>query len=138
MGWGMGVGITLLFIGVFCLFKNGFISLFMSENDLAIKDEIMRIANLRFMLYVVPYFLVAVAEIPGNILKGMGKTMVSLIVGLLVSCGFRILWQLVILPMHKTLPMYFVSDAIIWVLCGVAYTMAYLYYERKLTKTSGI
>ena len=138
MGWGIGIGITMLFVGVFCLFKNGFINLFMSENDFAIKDEVMRISTLRFMLYIVPYFLVAFAEIPGNILKGMGKTMVSLLVGVFVSCGFKILWQLVILPMHKTLPMFFVADAIIWILCGVAYTLAYIYYERKLVKTSGI
>lgn len=138
LGWGIGIGITVLFVGVFYLFKDSFINLFMSENDLAIKDEVIRISNLRFMLYIVPYFLVAFAEIPGNILKGMGKTMVSLMVGLFVSCGFKILWQLVILPMHKTLPMFFVSDAIIWILCGAAYTIAYIYYERKLVKTSGI
>ncbi|MBQ7986627.1 MAG: MATE family efflux transporter, partial [Clostridia bacterium] len=137
MGWGIGIGITVLFIGVFCLFKNGFISLFMSENDMEIKDEVMRISNLRFMLYIVPYFLVAFAEIPGNILKGMGKTMVSLVVGLFVSCGFKILWQLVILPMHKTLGMFFVADCIGWVLCSIAYTAAYIYYERKLAKTRG-
>lgn len=135
MGWGMGIGITLLFIGVFCLFKEGFINMFMSENDLAIKDEVIRISNLKFLLYIVPYFLVAFAEIPGNILKGMGKTVVSLMVGLFVSCGFKILWQLVILPMHKTLPMFFAADCVIWILCGAAYTVAYIYYERKL-KTS--
>ena len=138
MGWGMGIGITMLFIGVFCLFKEAFINMFMSENDLAIKGEVIRISNLKFLLYIVPYFLVAFAEIPGNILKGMGKTMVSLMVGLFVSCGFKILWQLVILPMHRTLPMFFVADAVIWVLCGVAYTTAYIYYERKLIKTSEI
>ena len=132
MGWGIGIGITIVFVLVFLLFKDGFIGMFMSENDIAIKDEVIRIANLRFLLYIVPYFLVAFAEIPGNILKGMGKTVVSLMVGLFISCGFKILWQLVILPMHKTLGMFFICDALIWILCGVAYTLAYMYYERKL------
>jgi len=134
MNWGIGIGISILFIAVMSLFKGSFIEMFMSEKDMAIKDEVIRISNLKFMLYIIPYFLVAFSEVPGNMLKGMGKTMISFIVGLFVSCGFRIFWQLVILPMNKTLEMFFISDMIIWILCGVAYTGAYLYYERKIFK----
>lgn len=134
LGWGIGIGISFVFIAVLSLFKDQFMLMFMSENDAAIKDEVLRIANIKFMLYIVPYFLVAFSEIPGNMLKGMGKTMISFVVGLFVSCGFRILWQLVILPMHRTIEMFFVSDMIIWILCGVAYTVAYIYYRRKMKK----
>lgn len=138
MGWGLGIGISLMFITVLSIFKWDFIGMFMSENDAAIKDEVFRVSNIKFMLYIVPYFLVAFSEIPGNILKGMGKTIISFVVGLLVSCGFRILWQLVILPMHKTIEMFYVSDMIIWILCGISYTTAYIYYEKKLEKKTAI
>ena len=134
MGWGIGIGASLIFIGAFSLFKDAFIGMFMSENDMAIKDDIMRIANIKFMLFVVPYFLVAFSEVPGNILKGMGKTMISFVVGLFVSCGFKLLWQLVILPMHRTEAMFFISDMLIWILCGISYTVAYFYYERKMQR----
>ena len=134
MGWGIGIGASLIFIGIFALFKDAFIGMFMSENDMAIKDEVLRISNIKFMLFVVPYFLVAFSEVPGNILKGMGKTMISFIVGLFVSCGFKILWQLVILPMHRTEAMFFISDMLIWILCGAAYTWAYFYFKKKIDR----
>ena len=133
-GWCVGIGISLVFIAALSLFKEQFMTMFMSENDAAIKDEVLRIANIKFLLYIVPYFLVAFSEIPGNMLKGLGKTMISFVVGLFVSCGFRMLWQLVILPMHKTIEMFFISDMIIWILCGVAYTVAYIYYKKKIDR----
>lgn len=138
LGWGIGIGISIMFIAVLSMFKWNFMGMFMSENDAAIKDEVLRIANIKFMLYIVPYFLVAFSEVPGNMLKGMGKTMISFVVGLFVSCGFRILWQLVILPMHRTIEMFFISDMIIWILCGVAYTVAYIYYERKIQRKTAL
>lgn len=132
MGWGLGVGISILFAAVLYIFRGSFIGMFMSENDAAIRDEVIRVSNLKVIFYILPYFLVAFSEVPGNILKGMGKTMISFVVGLFASCGFKILWQLVILPMNRTVEMFFMSDMLVWILCGVAYTVAYFYYERKI------
>ena len=134
MGWGICCGISLMFSLVLYVFRDAFMMNFISENDMHMKDEILSVANLKYMYFIIPYFLVSFSEIPGNILKGMGKTMISFVVGLLVSCGFRIFWQLVILPLNKTLDMFFMSDMIIWILCGVAYTWAYFYYKGKIDK----
>lgn len=134
MCWGLGAGASLLFIIVFALFKYQFFNMFISEKDLAIKDDVLSVANIRFMLYVIPYFLVAIAEVPANMLKGMGKTIVPLVVGLLASCGFRVIWQLVILPMHRSLGMLFAADLVVWVISAVVYTMAYIYFEKKLMR----
>ena len=71
-------------------------------------------------LYIIAgtYFLCGLMDVLCGIMRGMGASMVPMLVSILGACAFRIFWIYAVLPLHKTLTMLYISYPISWILTG--------------------
>lgn len=97
--------------------------------------EVKQFALIKFQYVILPYFTVALMEIPTGMLRGMNKTLISMAMCILGVCGFRILWLLLIFPMQNTLQCIYVSYPVSWVATGTINIIAYLIAKKKLSQT---
>ena len=84
----------------------------------------------RFLINIMPYFLLAWMEVGSGVLRGLGKSMTSTIISLTGSCIFRIFWISVIFPMYPSLETVYLSYPISWGLTGLI-EFIFGYSERK-------
>lgn len=101
------------------------------ENQALIVDAGM----VRLQVIALTYFLCGLMEVGCGILRGMGKAMQPMIVSLLGSCVFRIIWVFTVCPLFpENIIALYVSYPISWILTGGTHYIFYLYFYKKLMK----
>jgi Na+-driven multidrug efflux pump len=91
----------------------------------------MYAANTRYAYIMVPYFLCGLMEVNSGVLRGMGKSFVSMIISLVGACLLRVIWLMTVFPAYPTLEIIFVSYPITWV---VTVTTAFTVIQVLLKK----
>lgn len=97
-------------------------------------DVVKEFAVIKFQYVVLPYFAVALMEIPTGMLRGMNATFIAMVMTVLGICGLRILWLLFIFPMFGTLQSLYVSYPISWIGTAVVNFIAYIHLKKKLDR----
>ncbi len=78
-------------------------------------DPAVIAAGMERSFYVVPlYFMCGLMDISGGQLRGMGYSFNSMIISLLGSCVFRLIWIFTILPLNHSIFMLFLVYPISW------------------------
>lgn len=79
-------------------------------------------------LCVLPlYFLCGAQEVVVGCIRGLGYSVVPMIVSLIGACGLRLVWVFTIFKMHRSLITLFLSYPITWAIILVAHCI-YLYF----------
>ena len=82
-------------------------------------------------LCVLPlYFLCGAQEVAVGCIRGLGYSVVPMLVSLIGACGLRLLWVFTIFKMHRSLIMLFVSYPVSWAVILIAHSI-YLYFVYK-------
>ena len=124
---GLLVGCSLMFFGdkLLLLYASG-------EN----RDLIVQAGVNRLNVIAVCYFLCGLMEVGCGILRGMGKAIQPMIVSLLGSCLFRIVWVWTVCPLFPGQIMsLYVSYPISWLVTGGVHYLFCLYFYRRLIKS---
>lgn len=80
----------------------------------------------QLMWYFVPfYFVWTVIEILSGTLRGVGDTLRPMIIIILGTCGVRVLWMLVVVPVWHTLFCVSIVYAISWTITVIAFIIYY-------------
>ena len=112
--------------GVVLLFGRELISIFSPGNP-----EVGRIGMIRIWYIGAPYFLAGIMEVGSGLLRGLGKSIHSMLVAIMGSCVFRIIWILTVFAYFRTLESLYLSYPISWALTAVAhFTLAFLAVKR--------
>ena len=89
--------------------------------------EVIKWGMIRLKYLVTAYFLCAVMEVISGALRGLGHSLIPMIVTLIGACGFRIFWVLYVFPHYKTMENLLLSYGVSWVMvCMVNGTILYL------------
>jgi putative MATE family efflux protein len=123
---GLFVGCSLMFFGdkLLLLYASG-------EN----RDLIVQAGVNRLNVIAVCYFLCGLMEVGCGILRGMGKAIQPMIVSLLGSCLFRIVWVWTVCPLFPGQIMsLYVSYPISWLVTGGVHFLFCIYFYRRLMK----
>ena len=87
------------------------------------------------MIYIkskYPYhFLLSANEVSVGQLRGMGCSMISMIISLICVCALRVLWVLLVFPHWHTLESLYLSYPISWVLCMLAQMICYFVVRKR-------
>jgi len=96
---------------------------------------IVQAGMVRLQVIALTYFLCGLMEVGCGILRGMGKAMQPMIVSLLGSCVFRIIWVFTVCPLFpgQIIALY-VSYPISWIVTGGTHYIFCLYFYKKLMK----
>ena len=126
IGIGLFIGAILVLLGdkLLLLYASG-------EN----RDLIVAAGMNRLRVIAVCYFLCGLMEVGCGILRGMGKAVQPMVVSLLGSCLFRIVWVWTVCPLFPGQIMsLYVSYPISWIVTGGTHYLFCIYFYRRLMK----
>ena len=79
------------------------------------------------MWWIVPFYVTwSYTEVLTGTLRGTGNTFIPMIIVLIGTCLFRVLWMYIVVPRWNTVAGITVVYVISWVITGIAFTFYYL------------
>lgn len=126
--------IGLLMGSVMYLCGRPLLSLYL-KNPLAV-DPVTGISAVDYgmerMLYILPlYFLCGLMDVAVGSLRGIGYSVMPMIVSLTGACLFRVVWILTVFHANPTLDVLYVSYPISWALTFSVHMLCYAFIARK-------
>ncbi len=87
----------------------------------------------RMRLVCAPYFLCGIMDVMVGGLRGIGYSIMPMIVSLLGACGLRILYITTIFPSYHTETMLYIIYPISWLITATVHIVCYIWtYKKKL------
>lgn len=110
------------------LFGTPLLSIYTSD------PQVIQYGLLRMSFVCLPYFICGIMDTLVGSLRGMGYSIIPMIVSLTGACALRVVWILTIFRAHHTLEILFLSYPVSWIVTAVAHFCCYLYVHRKMMK----
>ena len=89
--------------------------------------EVIQYGLQRMSVVAITYFICGIMGVLSGSIRGMGNSLVPMLISVFGVCGLRIIWIYMILPMNNTIPMLFMSYPISWT---VTAAILYAYLHR--------
>ena len=118
-------GIGLALGAVLMLFMQQLFGIY--TEDAAVKAA----ATIRSGIIAPTYFLCGLMDTMVGLMRGMGTSLVPMVVSVVGVCGFRIVWILVAFPMNPTLGNLILSYPISWLATFLIHFGCFLYFKRR-------
>ncbi|MBE6730842.1 MAG: MATE family efflux transporter [Ruminococcaceae bacterium] len=96
--------------------------------------DVIAFGVLRLTYIAIPYFLCGIMDVLVGSLRGIGCSVLPMIVSLTGACGFRILWIYTIFQMYHTPEVLFTSYPISWALTALVHFICFIIVRRKFPK----
>ena len=92
-------------------------------------------AGLSRLFYVsMPYFLCGIMDVMVGSLRGLGYSIVPMIVSLIGACGLRILWLVTVFPMYNTIDSIYISYPVSWAITALVHIITFLIIIPKVKR----
>ena len=129
---GMVLVIGLALGGLLVFFGDQLLLIYASGEN---RDLIVQAGVQRLQIIAATYFLCGLMDVGCGILRGMGKAVEPMIVSLLGSCVFRIIWVFTVCPLFPgQIMVLYISYPISWIVTGGVHYIFCVYFYRKLMK----
>lgn len=97
--------------------------------------EVIKFGMLRLSIISTTYFLCGTMEVMAGGLRGIGYSIIPMVVSLVGACAFRIVWIYTAFQQYRALETIYVSYPISWVLTTAAHALVFIFGYRKLLKS---
>ncbi len=115
------------------LFSGALLKLY-TKGDPAAVAEIIKYGQLRMLYICTPYFLCGIMDTLVGIIRGLGYSIMPMIVSLLGACAFRVVWIFTIFAHMHTLPVLYISYPISWALTALAHSICLMIVWNKVKR----
>lgn len=120
--FGMAAGATVALSLILCLLGGTVYRIF-------IQDPTVVGIGTEILYYLVPTFITYVAiEIFSSALRGMGDSLIPMIMTCVGICGFRMIWLFAVVPQYPSLQTIVMSYPISWTITSIIFA---IYYSRR-------
>lgn len=123
-----GGGLILAEALLVTAFPNQVIGIF--NNDPAV----LKVGRNILLINTWGYLLNAFSDVLINCVKGMGKSIGPTIMNITANMLPRVLWTLLIFPMHRTIEWLYICFPVSWLISSVALVIYYICVRRKLDR----
>lgn len=121
------VAVTGLVLGNAMYFAGGkLLRLYSSE------EEVIAVGLRRMLLICCPYCLCGIMDTLVGCMRGMGHSVLPMVVSLTGACVFRIIWIYTVFQMNRTLETLYVSYPISWALTSLVHLGCFLFVYLRL------
>lgn len=120
---GLALGFTVWFFG------RQLLSIYITDSPQAIAYGMERLA-----LICLPYFLCGLMDVSTGALRGLGASVVPMIICILGVCGLRIFWIYTIFQVYHTPQCLFFSYTVSWIITFLCQIAAFFFVCRKFPK----
>lgn len=94
--------------------------------------EVIRYGMNRLRIICTLYFICGLMDTMVGALRGMGYSVVPMLVSLTGACAFRVVWIFTVFAMNRTLQTLYLSYPVSWSITFAAHVICYLVIRRKL------
>ena len=114
-----------------CLFGTDLLRIYTDSEQVV--QEGMR----RMWFIAAPYFICGIMDTMAGMIRGLGYSVLPMIVTLLGACVLRIVWILTIcqMPAYHYPELVYASYPVTWIITAAAHTACYVIITKKLKKT---
>ena len=98
------------------------------------EEEVIRYGIVRLGYICAPYFLCGIMDTLVGIIRGLGYSIMPMIVSLIGACGFRILWIYTIFAYNRTMSCLYISYPISWAITAGTHLICLMWVVRKQKK----
>ena len=112
----------------------GLLFLLLGEKLLGIYNsdpEVIYWGMVRMTMILPTYFLCGLMDVAGSQMRGMGFSILPMIVSLSGACAFRLIWIFTVYAAHPTMQILYLSYPISWALTFFAHIACYMIWGRK-------
>ncbi len=121
-GVGLALGLTAVFFG------NSLLGIYSSD------PQVIQYGMMRMRIIASLYFLCGVMDVLAGSMRGMGYSLLPMIVSLTGACGLRVLWIFTIFAANRTLVTLYISYPISWFITAAAHLFCYWWVRRKMPR----
>lgn len=122
------VTVSLCFIISYKLFGRNLLRLYSTDS------EVIEAAMIKLMLWIATYFIVGLYEVMNGTLRGLGQSVIPLVISIVCTIGFRMLWIFTIFRTHHDYRVLLWVYPFSWILNFLAAGIAYLLLRRKFPR----
>ena len=108
MFWAVSFGLVLGMLS--CVFGTQLLSLFSAD------PAVIAAGMERQIIVCAPYFLCGMMDVMTGALRGIGYSLLPMIVSILGACAFRLFWMFTVFAAYPTLPCLMLSYPVSWLL----------------------
>ena len=80
------------------------------------------------------YFLCGIMDVLSGMLRGMGESMLPMVVSMIGSCLLRVVWIYTIFAADRTLPVLYLSYPVTWIVTEAVHFICYLYVKKRVIR----
>lgn len=91
----------------------------------------------RMKIIATTYFLCGIMDVFSGELRGMGESMLPMVVSMIGSCLLRIVWIYTVFAWNRRLPVLYLSYPVTWIVTETVYVVCYIYVKKRLIKRGG-
>ncbi len=92
----------------------------------------------RMRMVCMPYFLCGIMDVMVGSMRGLGYSILPMVVSLAGACGIRILWIFTVFAADRTIDVLFLSYPVSWAITAVVHILCFAVARRKFPKTDGV
>lgn len=119
--------IGILLGGIAYIFAKPLLAIYAPDSPAAI------MAGFNRMTYVcLPYFICGIMDALVGIIRGLGHSVLPMIVSLCGACGLRIVWIYTIFAWHSTTSVLYLSYPISWIITSLVHTVCLFFIFRSV------
>ena len=96
--------------------------------------EVIAAGITRLGIFNRPYFLCGIMDVMVGSLRGMGSSLVPMIVSLLGACLFRLVWIATYFRVHHTIEVLYYSYPLSWTITGLVHMLTFIIVYRRLIR----
>ena len=133
--WCVLLGVTVTGVvlgGLFVVFGNELLSLYST------KPEVITQGMVRLQMICTLYALCGIMDVMVGVLRGLGYSVMPMIVSLLGACGLRLLWVFTVfrIPEYHTTKVLYFSYPMSWIITIVVHVVCFLVVRKKFPKVN--
>jgi putative MATE family efflux protein len=98
------------------------------------RDDVAAFGLTRMSIVSTTYFICGLMDVFSGILRGMGKSISSMIITLICVCGIRVAWIYTAFAVSLTLLTLYLSYPISWLICVVAQAILFIFAYRSMLR----
>lgn len=96
------------------------------------EEAVIRYGIARLGYICAPYFICGIMDTLVGIIRGLGYSVMPMVVSLIGACGFRILWIYTIFTWNRTLPCLYSSYPISWTITAGTHLFCLVWIVKKM------
>jgi len=107
----------------------GFVGLYFAKELLSIystDEQVVAYGYQRLLIIMSTYFLCGIMDVMVGSIRGMGYSIMPMVVSLLGACGLRVLWIFTVFALYRTPQVLYISYPVTWIVTFLVHFVCFI------------